>query len=85
MLKSTKLLVSRMFASNLKNQWKVVESYHVAVLLSSHICLPGETERAATYCHSTLQRLLPVKQFNRMEWALNAATLSQYYVSKAGF
>ncbi|CAG05689.1 unnamed protein product, partial [Tetraodon nigroviridis] len=44
----------------------------------------GETERAATYCHSTLQRLLPLKQFNRLEWALNAATLSQYYVSKAG-
>ncbi|XP_003969525.1 KIF-binding protein [Takifugu rubripes] len=45
----------------------------------------GETERAATYCHNTLQRLLPLKQFNRMEWALNAATLSQYYISKGQF
>lgn len=59
--------------------------YLATVLLSSYFCLSGETERAATYCHSTLQRLLPLKQFNRMEWALNAAMLSQYYVSKAGF
>lgn len=50
-----------------------------------HFFLSGETERAATYCHNTLQRLLPLKQFNRMEWALNAATLSQYYISKVGF
>ncbi|CAL8353215.1 unnamed protein product [Merluccius merluccius] len=42
----------------------------------------GETERAATYCHSTLQRQLQLNQFNPMEWALNAATLSQYYITK---
>uniref|UniRef100_A0A8C2WRN5 KIF-binding protein n=1 Tax=Cyclopterus lumpus TaxID=8103 RepID=A0A8C2WRN5_CYCLU len=42
----------------------------------------GETERAATYCHSTLQRQLQLNQFSPMEWALNAATLSQYYITK---
>ncbi|XP_034044412.1 KIF-binding protein isoform X1 [Thalassophryne amazonica] len=42
----------------------------------------GQTERAATYCHSTLQRQLQLNQYNPMEWALNAATLSQYYISK---
>lgn len=47
-------------------------------------CLPGETERAATYCHSTLQRQLQLNQFSSMEWALNAATLSQYYITKVG-
>lgn len=44
--------------------------------------LSGETERAATYCHSTLQRQLKLNQFSPMEWALNAATLSQYYITK---
>uniref|UniRef100_A0A8C4ZEN2 KIF-binding protein n=1 Tax=Gadus morhua TaxID=8049 RepID=A0A8C4ZEN2_GADMO len=42
----------------------------------------GETELSATYCHSTLQRQLQLNQFNPMEWALNAATLSQYYINK---
>ncbi|XP_061820261.1 KIF-binding protein [Nerophis lumbriciformis] len=42
----------------------------------------GQTERSATYCHSTLQRQLQLNQFSPMEWALNAATLSQYYITK---
>ncbi|KAK2920305.1 KIF-binding protein [Channa argus] len=45
----------------------------------------GETERAATYCHSTLQRQLQLNQFSPMEWALNAATLSQYYITKGRY
>uniref|UniRef100_A0A4W6G307 KIF-binding protein n=1 Tax=Lates calcarifer TaxID=8187 RepID=A0A4W6G307_LATCA len=45
----------------------------------------GQTERAATYCHSTLQRQLQLNQFNPMEWALNAATLSQYYITKGRY
>uniref|UniRef100_A0A672FAQ4 KIF-binding protein n=1 Tax=Salarias fasciatus TaxID=181472 RepID=A0A672FAQ4_SALFA len=44
-----------------------------------------QTERAATYCHSTLQRQLQLNQFSPMEWALNAATLSQYYITKGRF
>ncbi|XP_044051846.1 KIF-binding protein [Siniperca chuatsi] len=45
----------------------------------------GQTERAATYCHSTLQRQLKLNQFSPMEWALNAATLSQYYITKGRY
>uniref|UniRef100_A0A672ZJA5 KIF-binding protein n=1 Tax=Sphaeramia orbicularis TaxID=375764 RepID=A0A672ZJA5_9TELE len=45
----------------------------------------GQTERAATYCHSTLQRQLQLNQYNPMEWALNAATLSQYYITKGRY
>uniref|UniRef100_A0A3Q3X6D3 KIF-binding protein n=1 Tax=Mola mola TaxID=94237 RepID=A0A3Q3X6D3_MOLML len=45
----------------------------------------GDTERAATYCHSTLQRQLQSNQFNPMEWALNAASLSQYYITKGRY
>ncbi|XP_017274282.1 KIF-binding protein [Kryptolebias marmoratus] len=45
----------------------------------------GQKERAATYCHSTLQRQLQLNQFSPMEWALNAATLSQYYITKGRF
>uniref|UniRef100_A0A672FAR2 KIF-binding protein n=1 Tax=Salarias fasciatus TaxID=181472 RepID=A0A672FAR2_SALFA len=34
---------------------------------------------------STLQRQLQLNQFSPMEWALNAATLSQYYITKGRF
>uniref|UniRef100_A0A1A8Q8G1 KIF-binding protein n=1 Tax=Nothobranchius rachovii TaxID=451742 RepID=A0A1A8Q8G1_9TELE len=45
----------------------------------------GQKERAATYCHCTLQRQLQLNQFNPMEWALNAAALSQYYIPKGRY
>uniref|UniRef100_A0A1A7WF54 KIF-binding protein n=1 Tax=Iconisemion striatum TaxID=60296 RepID=A0A1A7WF54_9TELE len=45
----------------------------------------GQKERAATYCHSTLQRQLQLNQFNPIEWALNAAALSQYYIPKGRY
>lgn len=42
----------------------------------------GQYERAGQYCHSTLQRQLKFSQFVPLEWAINAATLSQYYITK---
>ncbi|XP_048864904.1 KIF-binding protein [Brienomyrus brachyistius] len=41
-----------------------------------------EYEKAARYCHITLQRQLQFDQFVPLEWAINAATLSQYYITK---
>ncbi|KAJ8393276.1 hypothetical protein AAFF_G00063480 [Aldrovandia affinis] len=40
-------------------------------------------ERAGRYCHSTLQRQLQFNHFVPLEWAINAATLSQYYITKS--
>ncbi|XP_059373575.1 KIF-binding protein-like isoform X3 [Carassius carassius] len=42
-------------------------------------------ERSGQYCHSTLQRQLEYKQFVPLEWAINAATLSQYYITKTRY
>ncbi|KAI4894286.1 hypothetical protein NFI96_016309 [Prochilodus magdalenae] len=42
-------------------------------------------ERAGQYCHSTLQRQLKFSQFVPLEWAINAATLSQYYITKTRY
>uniref|UniRef100_A0A4W3K3E0 KIF-binding protein n=1 Tax=Callorhinchus milii TaxID=7868 RepID=A0A4W3K3E0_CALMI len=39
-------------------------------------------EKAARYCHTTLQRQLETRDYNPVEWTINAATLSQYYISK---
>ncbi|OCT70066.1 KIF-binding protein [Xenopus laevis] len=41
-----------------------------------------QEEKAAQYCHTTLQRQLEYDSYNPLEWAINAATLSQYYVTK---
>ncbi|XP_018422584.1 PREDICTED: KIF1-binding protein isoform X1 [Nanorana parkeri] len=41
-----------------------------------------QDEKAAQYCHTTLQRQLEYDGYNPMEWAINAATLSQYYLGK---
>ncbi|XP_039552183.1 KIF-binding protein isoform X2 [Passer montanus] len=43
------------------------------------------TEKAAQYCHTTLKRQLEYCGYCPVEWARNAATLSQYYLSKECF
>ncbi|XP_041066430.1 KIF-binding protein isoform X2 [Carcharodon carcharias] len=42
-------------------------------------------EKAAWYCHTTLQRQLQFTNYNPVEWAINAATLSQYYITKQSY
>ncbi|XP_068114682.1 KIF-binding protein [Hyperolius riggenbachi] len=44
-----------------------------------------QDERAAQYCHTTLQRQLEYDGYNPVEWAINAATLSQYYLAKQSY
>ncbi|KAM5142445.1 KIF-binding protein [Mantella aurantiaca] len=41
-----------------------------------------QDEKAAQYCHTTLKRQLEYDGYNPVEWAINAATLSQYYLGK---
>ncbi|XP_036192822.1 KIF-binding protein isoform X1 [Myotis myotis] len=42
-------------------------------------------EKAAHYCHSTLKRQLEHNAYHPIEWAINAATLSQFYINKQCF
>lgn len=39
----------------------------------------GDLEKSAIYCHTTLKRQLIDGEFEPIDWALNAATLSQYF------
>ncbi|XP_015585623.1 KIF1-binding protein homolog [Cephus cinctus] len=41
--------------------------------------------KSAVYCHMTLRRQLNDKDLDQVEWALNAATLSQFFMEKGGF
>lgn len=45
----------------------------------------GEKTKSAEYCHTTLQRQLDYMSYKPVEWALNAATLSQYYIGEENF
>lgn len=42
----------------------------------------GDLPKSAHYCHLTLKRQLEYNDFEAIDWALNAATLSQYYFTK---
>ncbi|KAJ4426196.1 hypothetical protein ANN_27005 [Periplaneta americana] len=41
--------------------------------------------KSAAYCHTTLRRQLESKDFDPVDWALNSATLSQYFMEKNAF
>lgn len=42
----------------------------------------GDLEESGKYCHITLNRQLELDDYEPVDWALNAATLSQYYFGK---
>lgn len=52
-------------------------TYYMAQVLG-HL---GELEKSAQYCNLTLRRQLESDDYDPIDWALNAATLSQYYIS----
>ncbi|CAB3366462.1 Hypothetical predicted protein [Cloeon dipterum] len=45
----------------------------------------GHTLKSALYCHNTLRRQLESKEFDPIDWALNSATLSQFFATHNGF
>ncbi|XP_050300001.1 KIF-binding protein [Anthonomus grandis grandis] len=44
-----------------------------------------ENFKSAIYCHITLQRQLDMQDYDPIDWALNSATLSQFFMEKCGF
>ncbi|KAL1489659.1 hypothetical protein ABEB36_013601 [Hypothenemus hampei] len=45
----------------------------------------NEDFKSAVYCHITLQRQLEMEDYDPIDWALNSATLSQFFMEKCGF
>ncbi|XP_030381824.1 protein KBP homolog [Scaptodrosophila lebanonensis] len=45
----------------------------------------GEPEKSAEFCHRTLHRQLQYKSYDPIDFALNTATLSQYYIGEERF
>lgn len=45
----------------------------------------GELEKSAQYCHNTLRRQLEFKTYEPIDFSLNSATLSQYFIGQNMF
>ncbi|XP_013396332.1 KIF1-binding protein homolog [Lingula anatina] len=58
---------------------------HTLYYLAQVYAKVDQTEKAAVYCHDTLRRQLDTDQFDPLDWMLNAATLSQYYITQGEF
>lgn len=60
---------------------KLLESNHTLTLyyLAQVFGFLEKLEDSARYCHMTLKRQLEYNEYEHVDWALNAATLSQYY------
>lgn len=60
---------------------KLLEKHNVLTLfyLAQVFGSLGDLEKSAIYCHTTLKKQLLQDEYESIDWALNAATLSQYF------
>ena len=63
----------------------VVNLHYMSIVIIQVYQRTDDGPRAALYCQLTLRRQLEMKQYDPVDWSLNAATLSQYYVIKFQF
>ena len=54
---------------------------HTLYYLAQVYARLDENTKSAEYCHVTLKRQLETKKYEPVDWALNAATLSQFYMT----
>ncbi|XP_063923241.1 KIF-binding protein isoform X1 [Zophobas morio] len=84
--------ISTLFCSNLETQNEEnakqnFEKIHTFTLyyLAQIYGVLKDALKSAIYCHITLQRQLDSGDYDPIDWALNAATLSQFFMEKNGF
>lgn len=67
--------------------WKHFELVHTYTLyfLAQVYGNMGKSDTSALYCHATLHRQLESKQFDGVDWSLNSAALSQYFITNGKF
>lgn len=58
---------------------------HTLYYLAQVNAAMGHSEKGAMYCHTTLCRQLETEQYDPVDWAVNCATLSQYYITLGNY
>ncbi|EDV21336.1 uncharacterized protein TRIADDRAFT_60261 [Trichoplax adhaerens] len=77
------LLPPELRADDVSRHKKFESSYTHALYYLAQVYTKQENDNlAAEYCHKTLSRQLESKDFDSLDWAINCATLSDYYTSK---
>ncbi|XP_071942674.1 KIF-binding protein-like isoform X2 [Antedon mediterranea] len=68
-------------------RWQEFEKVytHTLYYLAQVYGAQNENHKSASYCQITLQRQLKYDQYEPLEWALNCATLSQYYICQSNY
>lgn len=70
-----------------EEEWRRFESVHTHTLyfLAQVYGNMEDHQTAANYCCITLDRQIQSKEFDGIDWALNAASLSQFYITRQLF
>jgi len=63
-----------------KEQFERLHTHTLYYLAQTYESL-GKASIAASYCFTTLERQLTSRQYDAIDWSLNCATLSQYYLN----
>ncbi|RZC22668.1 KIF1-binding protein -like [Asbolus verrucosus] len=73
--------------NNTEIAWKNLAKIHTFTLyyLAQIYGSLKDALKSSIYCHITLQRQLDSNDYDPIDWALNAATLSQFFMEKNGF
>ena len=65
---------------------KVEKNYTQTLYFLAQVCEKlGLNEESASYCNETLKRQYESDEYEPVDWATNAATLSQYYATQGEF
>ena len=74
-------------STSVEECWKHFEMVHTYTLyfLAQVYGNKGESDTSALYCHATLCRQLDSKEFDGIDWSLNSAALSQYFITNDRF
>ena len=74
------------FKSDLERERQFGATFtHTLYYLAQVNAAMGQSEKGAMYCHTTLLRQLETGQYDPVDWALNCATLSQYYITQGNY
>lgn len=72
---------------NITSAWEKFEKLYTLTLyyLAQIHGVLGDSLKSSVYCHVTLKRQLESKDYDPIDWALNSATLSQFFMEINGF
>lgn len=64
---------------------KLEKAYTLILFYIAQAYASSNPLKSAVYCHQTLQRQFDSKDYEHIDWALNTATLSQFFMVRNGF